>query len=271
MDIPSYNLLGVLINPLDILELNALIGEMVNSDRHGIIASRNLHSIYIYHHDSKMQTFSARAQYMRVDGMPIVLLGRLLGYPLRRKHRVTYVDWIDPLMAEATRQSWRVFYLGSTPNVVERGASILRQKFPGLQIVTADGYFDATAGSVENQKIIEKINAYQPNVLMVGMGMPRQEHWILDNLDCINANVILTCGACMDYIAGAIPTPPRWMGKVGLEWSYRLWTEPKRLWQRYLIEPWFVAKLFLRDIWTYFKPQKKVFSWVDLILKKNQK
>jgi N-acetylglucosaminyldiphosphoundecaprenol N-acetyl-beta-D-mannosaminyltransferase len=261
MDIPSYYLLGVRINPLAIPELNALIAEIINSNRHCIIANQNLHSIYIYHHDPKMQTFTTRAQYMHVDGMPIILLGRLLGYPLRRKHRVTYVDWIHPLMAEATRQGWRIFYLGSKPDVVEYGATILRQKFPGLQIMTADGYFDATAGSVANQKIIEKINVYQPDVLMVGMGMPRQEHWIVDNLECINANVILTCGACIDYIAGAIPTPPRWMGRMGLEWSYRLWSEPKRLWQRYLIEPWFVAKLFFQEIWTYYKPQTRIFSF----------
>lgn len=260
MNIPSYNLLGVRINPLAIRELNALISEMVNSDKHCIIANQNLHSIYIYHHDLKMQTFSTRAQYMHVDGMPIILLGKLLGYPLRQKHRVTYVDWIDPLMAEATSQGWRLFYLGSKPDVVECGANILREKFPGLQIMTANGYFDATVDSVENHKIIEKINAYQPDVLMVGMGMPRQEHWILDNLECLNANVILTCGACMDYIAGAIPTPPRWMGRVGLEWLYRLCSEPKRLWQRYLIEPWFIAKLFLQEIWTYYQLPKRVFS-----------
>lgn len=115
--------------------------------------------------------------------------------------------------------------------------------------MTADGYFDATAGSAENQKMLELINAYQPNVLMVGMGMPRQEHWILDNLESIHANTILTCGACIDYIAGVIPTPPRWMGRFGLEWLSRLLSEPKRLWRRYLLEPWFVATLFVRELW----------------------
>lgn len=252
-NIPSYRLLGIRINPLTIPELNALIGKTINSNSHCIIASQNLHSIYLYHHQPNMQAFGTRVQYMRVDGMPIILLGKLLGYPLRREQRVTYVDWIHPLMAEATRQGWRVFYLGSKPDVVKHGANRLRKKFPGLQLSTADGYFDATVDSIENQKIIETINAYQPNVLMVGMGMPRQETWILENLDYINANVILTCGACMDYIAGAIPTPPRWMGRMGLEWLYRLWSEPKRLWQRYLLEPWFVAKLFFQDVWTSYK------------------
>lgn len=102
--------------------------------------------------------------------------------------------------------------------------------------------------SQQNLETLAAINAYQPHVLMVGMGMPRQEYWILDNIEHIHTNAILTAGACMDYLAGAIPTPPRWMGKMGLEWLYRLLSEPKRLWRRYLVEPWFVAGLFLREI-----------------------
>ena len=249
MQMPSYRLLGVRVNPLAIPDLHTIIGETVSSNQRCVIASQNLHSIYVYYHDAKMRTFGAQAQYMRTDGMSLVLLGRLLGYPLCRKHRVTYVDWVRPLMAEAAQQTWRVFYLGSKPGTAERGAEILRQEFPKLQIVTADGYFDTTAGSAENQKVLELIHAYQPNVLMVGMGMPRQEHWIVDNLESIHANAILTCGACIEYIAGAIPTPPRWMGALGLEWLSRLSSEPRRLWKRYLLEPWFVANLFVRELW----------------------
>lgn len=249
MDLPSYSVLGVQVNPLTIVDLLALISETVKSKGRCVIANHNLHSIYIYHHDAKMQAFEMQAQYKHSDGMSLVILGRLLGYPLRREHRVTYMDWVRPLMAEAAQQTWRIFYLGSKPGVAGRGAEILRQEFPGLQIMTSDGYFDATAGSIENQKMLEMINAYQPNVLMVGMGMPRQEHWILDNLESIYANAILPCGACIDYIAGEIPTPPRWMGRWGLEWLYRLISEPRRLWKRWLWEPWFVLKLLLQEMW----------------------
>ena len=249
MHVPSYHFLGVRVNPLAIPDLHALIARAVVSNQRCLIASQNLHSIYVYHHDAKMRAFGAKAQYMRADGMSLVLLGKFLGYPLRREHRVTYVDWVRPLMAEATQQGWRVFYLGSKPGVAELGAEILRKEFSGLQILTADGYFDATASSPENQKVLETINTYQPHVLMVGMGMPRQEHWILDNLESVHANAILTCGACIDYIAGVIPTPPRWMGRLGLEWLSRLSSEPTRLWKRYLLEPWFVATLLARDLW----------------------
>jgi N-acetylglucosaminyldiphosphoundecaprenol N-acetyl-beta-D-mannosaminyltransferase len=244
----QYKFLGVQIDALSIPELNSLIAKSVEQGRKWIIANHNLHSLYLYHHDPKMRAFYAKAEYTHIDGMPLVIFGKWLGYPLQRNQRVTYVDWVYPLMAEAASQGWRIFYLGSKPGVAEQGASILRDRFPGLQIVCAHGYIDARKDSPENLATLSAIASYQPHILMVGMGMPRQEYWISENLGDIHANSILTSGACIDYIAGAVPTPPRWMGRFGLEWLYRLISEPKRLWRRYLLEPWFIATLFLREI-----------------------
>lgn len=247
MDKPTYNLLGVWMNALSISELNALITEAIAQNQRWIIANHNLHSIYLYHKDAKMQAFYAKADYTHVDGMALVFLGRLFGLPLGREHRVTYADWTDSLIAEAQERGWRVFYLGSEPGIASRGAEILQERFPGLQIATAHGYFDARPDSQENQIVLAAINAYQPHVLMVGMSMPRQEHWVLDNFNQLSANAILPAGAAMDYVAGAVPTPPRWAGRLGLEWLFRLLAEPGRLWRRYLVEPWFLLRLFLAE------------------------
>lgn len=242
------DLLGVKIDALTIPALNAFVREAVTRGERWIIANHNLHSVYLYHRDPKMRAFYERAMVAHIDGMALVFLGRLLGLPLQRDHRVTYVDWVWPLLAEAARRGWRVFYLGSKPGVAERGAEILRQKIPSLQLSTAHGYFNACSHSPENRAVLQRISASRPHVLMVGMGMPRQERWILENLECIHANVILTAGACMDYLAGVVPTPPRWLGRLGLEWLYRLISEPKRLWRRYLLEPWFVLGLVVREL-----------------------
>jgi N-acetylglucosaminyldiphosphoundecaprenol N-acetyl-beta-D-mannosaminyltransferase len=253
----NVSFLGISVDALTIDDLHNLIQEFVSKNEKGIIAHHNLHSLYIYHHHSKMKEFYEQAQYAHIDGMSIVFLARLLGYPLERSHRVTYVDWIRPLMSEASKQKWRVFFLGSKPGVSEEAAKRLCSEFPGLQMMTHHGYFDATSRSDENQKILEMIDSFKPHVLMVGMGMPRQELWILENLRDISANVILPCGACMDYVANAIPTPPRWMGQIGLEWLYRLLSEPKRLWKRYLVEPWFVLQLFMKEIISIMLMPKK--------------
>ena len=241
-------LLGVTVYPLTIKDLNTLIAEAVTCGQRWVIANQNLHSIYLYHHDPKMRAFYAKANYIHVDGMALILIGRLLGLPLRREHRVTYADWTIPLITEAAQQGWRVFYLGSKPGVADQAAKILQEKFPSLQIATAHGYFDPRPDNQENHAVLAAINAYQPHVLMVGMSMPRQEHWVLDNLEQLSANAILPSGAAMDYVAGAVPTPPRWAGKLGLEWLFRLIAEPGRLWRRYLVEPWFLLRLFFKNV-----------------------
>jgi N-acetylglucosaminyldiphosphoundecaprenol N-acetyl-beta-D-mannosaminyltransferase len=244
-----YRFLGIQVDALTISDLNALIAEMVQLNERSIIANHNLHSLYLYYHNVHMRIFYEHANYVHIDGMPLVLLGRILGFPLQREHRVTYADWVWPLMQEAEVQGWKIFYLGSKPGVADDGANVLRERFPSLQIATADGYFDATPNSADNRKLIDTINTYKPQILMVGMGMPRQEQWILDNYEKLKVNAILPSGACIDYVAGAVPTPPRWMGRLGIEWLHRLVSEPKRLWSRYLIEPWFVLLLFLKELW----------------------
>ena len=214
-----------------------------------IIAHHNLHSLYLCQHDARMRQLYNQAHYIHADGMSLIILGKILGYPVGREHRVTYLDWVAPLMREASRKSWRIFYLGSKPHVAESGATILGGRFPGLRIEAVHGYFNPVRGSAENCAVLKKIRDVQPHVLMVGMGMPRQEHWLLDNLENLNANVILLSGGMMDYVAGTVPSPPRWLGRIGFEWLFRLATEPRRLWGRYLIEPWSLLGCLISQRW----------------------
>lgn len=245
--ITSYKLLGLRVNAMTLPDLQAVAAEAIEGSQRCLIANHNLHSTYLYHHDARMREFYGKARYVQIDGMPLILLGKLWGYPLGAEHRLDAVDWVPWLMAEAARRGWRVFHLGSKPGVAERGAEILRTRSPGLKISTAHGFFDADPDGAENRKLLERINAYSPNVLMVGMGMPRQEHWILDNIDRVEADVILHVGAYMDFMAGVTPIPPRWMGPLFLKWLYRLYNEPRRLWKRYLLEPWFVLWIALKE------------------------
>jgi N-acetylglucosaminyldiphosphoundecaprenol N-acetyl-beta-D-mannosaminyltransferase len=110
-----------------------------------------------------------------------------------------------------------------------------------------DGYFDSSLNAEENAAVLQEIALFRPNVLLVGMGMPRQEIWILENLACIRSNTVFCCGALIDYVAGELATPPRWLGQIGLEWLYRLIVEPSRLWRRYLLEPWTVFRVVAKE------------------------
>jgi N-acetylglucosaminyldiphosphoundecaprenol N-acetyl-beta-D-mannosaminyltransferase len=240
------HLLDVEFDALTVEGLNIVISEAVDARICKIIANHNLHSIYLFHTDPEMRQFFRTADKIHIDGMPLICLARLFEYPVRREHRVTYLDWIWALMSESERRSWRVFYLGGKPGVAAQAAQRLRLIYPGLELETHHGYFTKTGQ--ENNQILERIRSFKPNILMVGMGMPLQEQWILENRNEVEANVILTAGACFDYVAGVVPFPPRWMGQLGLEWLFRLGSEPGRLWKRYLVEPWYILGLVLKEI-----------------------
>jgi N-acetylglucosaminyldiphosphoundecaprenol N-acetyl-beta-D-mannosaminyltransferase len=241
-------LLGIEIDALTAGELCMVVADSVKCGNQVVIANHNLHSLYLFHHDPVLREFYSRAHKIHIDGMSLIYLARIFGYTVRREQRATYLDWIWQLLAECSHHHWRVFYLGGKSDVAEKAASRIRQEYYGLQIGTHHGYFNS-ADVRENQYVLNAINYFQPDILMVGMGMPLQEQWILENLSQIQADVILTAGACFDYIAGSIPTPPRWMGQIGLEWLFRLLSEPKRLWGRYLVEPWFLVGLILKALY----------------------
>jgi N-acetylglucosaminyldiphosphoundecaprenol N-acetyl-beta-D-mannosaminyltransferase len=240
--------LGVTLQPRSMPEMNTLVERGIRERRRWIIANHNLHSVYLFHRYPRLREFYSDVNWTYLDGMPLVALGRLYGYPLQRKQRVTHADWMGPLMELAAARGWRVFNLGSPPQVAERGAAQLRKLYPALQIEVSDGYFDARRDSDENEALVARINAYSPDLLMVGMGMPRQEFWTQENFARLKAHVILSSnGAAFEYVAGAVPTPPRWAGRMGLEWVFRLVNEPRRLFARYLIEPWYILLLLLLD------------------------
>jgi N-acetylglucosaminyldiphosphoundecaprenol N-acetyl-beta-D-mannosaminyltransferase len=245
----SHDVLGCKVHAVTAEELTDLVEEAVEGREPCIVANHNLHSLYLYQRDPKMRELFSRAKWIHADGMGIVMLGKVLGLPMKRSERVTYVDWAPLLFQRAAAQKWRVAYLGSKPGVAEKGAEVLRKQYPELQITVAHGYFDLNGE--ENEEVLRSINAFDPHVVMVGMGMPRQEHWIVDNLDRLGPVVLLPCGAAIDYVAGEVATPPRWAGRYGVEWLYRLMAEPGRLWKRYLVEPWLLFFLlgtrWLRD------------------------
>jgi N-acetylglucosaminyldiphosphoundecaprenol N-acetyl-beta-D-mannosaminyltransferase len=247
----SYRMLGLRLHPLTAQALLTAVAQAIDQNTQRIIGHHNLHSAYLMRHDAKLRQFHEVAQIGYIDGMPLVLMGRLLGYPLHRAHRITLLDFLPAFLDVAARHGWRIFWLGGEPGVSERGAASLCQQHEGLQLLTHHGYFDLEGP--ENNRLVQHINASNVDVLMVGMGMPRQEQWVLENRHRLNPCVIWCCGATMDYIAGAIPTPPRWMGRVGLEWLYRLCSEPGRLWKRYLVEPWALAPLVVGDLWRHLR------------------
>ena len=243
---PRYSLLNIWLNTLTIDDIKSLIAWHIQGDRKFVLANQNFHGLYIANRDEKARKFFASADYTHIDGTSLIILGKLAGLPFRLEHRCGYMDLFPDLLPEIVANGWRVFYLGSKADVLERALARLGASHPKLQIAGYHGFFEKTAGHPDNDQVIAKINEFRPNILFVGMGMPTQEHWIYDHLAAIDANAILHCGGLMDYIAGEILTPPRWLGPIGLEWFFRLCTEPRRLWRRYLIEPFAILPVIVK-------------------------
>jgi N-acetylglucosaminyldiphosphoundecaprenol N-acetyl-beta-D-mannosaminyltransferase len=245
---PRYQFLDISVDALTQTDLDALLEDAIHSDKRLLIGNHNLHSLYLFHSSQAMRAFYAIADRVHADGISIVWLAKFFGMPLDHRHRTGYMDWLPTIMAAAQKNGWRVFYLGSRPGVLEEGLSRLRKQWPGLQIEGRHGYFDKAVRSLDNLDVLTEIAEYRPDLLMVGMGMPVQEEWIVENLDYLPISAVVACGALMDYVAGVAPTPPRWLGPLGLEWAFRLAAEPRRLSRRYLIEPWTILHLVWRHL-----------------------
>jgi len=236
-DFKKFRLFDVWLNTLTLEDILFVLRKNIAVHRKFILANQNLHGLYICTQDEKSREFFASADYTHIDGTGLLLLGKLMGLPFKVEHRTGYMDLFPALLPEAIQHKWRVFYLGSEPKVLEAGLSRLKKEFPSLQIAGHHGFFNKGSDEAENDEVVNLINEFSPDILFVGMGMPIQEWWILDNYARLNVRAVLHCGGMMDYIAGQVPTPPRWLGPIGLEWAYRLITEPLRLWKRYLLEP----------------------------------
>jgi N-acetylglucosaminyldiphosphoundecaprenol N-acetyl-beta-D-mannosaminyltransferase len=209
-----------------------------------LILHHNLHSLYLYHTRPDIKAFYSQASWVYVDGLPVVWFGKLAGLPLRGEHRITLLDSFDLILKKAEEYGWRIFYLGSLVEVNVKGLESLRKRYSQLTINGHHGFF-AGSGS-ECEKVITQINEFKADILFVGMGMPIQERWLAEHLPRINASAILTCGATLDYVTGHAYRPPAWVGPLGLYGIFRLFSDPTRLWRRYLIEPIIVFKhLFL--------------------------
>lgn len=244
----ALQLLGVEFDALDRADLLRIVQRAVEQNDACTIGGHNLHSVYLYHEDAKMRRFYQEASWVFMDGMPPLWWGRALGLPVERRFRNTPVDWIPAALEQASRRGWRVFFLGSSETVAEQIRRLLPGRFPGLIVGSRSGYFDMRAGSADAEGVVAEIRSFNPQILCVGMGMPRQEHWVVDFAARVPANVIVTTGALSELLVGALPTPPRWVGAAGLEWLYRLLSSPRRVARRYLVEPWSLVPKMVADV-----------------------
>lgn len=242
------NFLGIRIDLCTIDSLLESIKDSISKKHKIVVSNHNLHSLYLCLRDKDLNKWINSQNIVHADGMLIVFLEKILSTlslqksKLRRANRMAYLDFAPKIFEQAQIEKHKIVYVGATQDSVEKGTKKIKSLYPNLSITGFNGY--------DLEGIVDKVNKLAPDILFVGMGMPIQEKWIMDNFDRLNAKVFFPCGAIIDYYSELKKVPPRWAGRIGLEWLFRFINEPRRLWKRYILEPIYIAiRIILWPIW----------------------
>ena len=201
------------------------IGAMIEEQTPHYIVTANAEIAYMAYHDEKMQQAVNGADMVTADGSGILWAAKQLGDAM--PERVTGIDLVYAICKESAVKGWKIYLMGSAEGVAQKAAHRLMLDYVGCNIVgTHHGFLKEKA--VE-QALIEDIKAKQPDVLLVGMGAPRQEYWIIDHMEELGVPVSMGIGGSMDVISGELKRAPKWMQKMSLEWLYRLIKQPSRI------------------------------------------
>lgn len=236
----ALDFLGLPLHPVSADEILGLIEEVIRNKGKALMPHLNVHGVNLALADETLKRFYQESQLVFCDGDGVRWGCKMLGLPVPPK--VTYDRWVWQLCDFCNKKRFSLYFLGAKPGVAEQAAGRLKAQYPGLRIVgVRDGYFSKQGE--ENESVIRAINQLEPDLLIVGFGMPLQEKWLQENWKRIQARIFLTGGAVFDYASGLAKRAPRWMIQWQMEWLFRLIQEPRRLFVRYV---WGIPRFFLR-------------------------
>lgn len=212
----------------------------------GQVIPLNVDQIVRLEWDSYFREICENSDLLLADGHPLLWIAKWYGRPIKEK--ICGSDLAPILCREASKMGYSVFFLGAASGVAEKAAKVMQEKYSGLKVA---GTYSPPIGFEKDEKEIKKINRIllesRATILFVGMGVPKQEMFIYENMHEYKIPLSVSVGATIDFIAGEQKRAPRWMTDHGMEWLYRLCSNPKRMFRRYIIDDTKVIKLF----WKY--------------------
>lgn len=250
MKIETVSILGTEVVKMTMTEVLDWIRIMIEQGKHRHIVTANAEIIYRAYKDPQFAGLMSKADIITADGSGVIWAAKTLGNHL--PERVTGIDLVHNLLAQAEEKGWRIYFLGAAPEIVEKAVLSTLSKHPLLQVA---GYHDGYYSQEENQGVVENIANSKPDILLVGMGAPKQEEFIQEYLPQLNATIAIGVGGSFDVLAGKASRAPKWMQKAGLEWVYRLSREPKRI-PRMMALPKFVLAILGNKIFFKKKASK---------------
>src|ERR1700736_356426 len=242
MEIQKVNVLGVGISVLDQDRARQFLFDAARNGRRGYVTVTGVHGVTEAQRDPALKDIFNRALLVTPDGMPMVWMGRLQKHSSIR--RVYGPDLVLNLCDHSRSSGFSHFFFGGKPGVAEELAHVLQTRFPDLRVA---GTFSPPFGPLnkeERDTLAKRVSETRPDFFWVGIGMPKQEKFMAEYISILpEAKIFIGVGAAFDFFTGRVRQAPRWMMRVGLEWLFRLFQEPKRLWRRYLIyNPLFIIR-----------------------------
>ena len=210
-------------------EINHAILDAVTHNKKIVISNANANAFYISKTNHNFYSFQKNADIIICDSKWVQIAIKYL-YGVWVNH-LSYYLWVPQLYTFCNEKKLKVFLLGAKEKNLQKALKNFKQEFPNIIFESQNGYFEKNG--YENNIVTKKINSFNPDILMVGMGMPLQEKWLSDNIPNINANVFTNGGAFIDVFSGE-KVIPKWITSIGMEWLYRLIKDPRRMWRRYL-------------------------------------
>ncbi len=231
--IRKTEILGVPLCAFAIDDAMSIIEAWIADGKPRFVTACDVHGVMRAQADAQHMANLRRADMVTPDGMPLVWVGRMRG--IEGMSRVAGPDLVTAMMARSEAAGWRHYFYGGAPGVAERMAERFRSRFPLLKVVGIESPPFREMSQEETTQAIGRINASGADIVWVGLGCPKQERWIADNLHAIDKAVAIAVGAAFDFHSATIRRAPLWMQRSGLEWLHRLCMEPGRLWRRYLV------------------------------------
>lgn len=245
---PTVEVLGVRVSVLEMERTLDMLDRWITNGIRNYVCVTAVHGIMESRRDPTLREIHNRAGLVTADGMPLVWWSRLQGFSEAR--RVCAPDLLLACCERSITMGYRHFFYGGGEGVAQLLARRLTRRFPGLTVAGTYTPPFRPLTPQEDEGVVRLINDASPDIVWVGLGTPKQEYWMAQHVGRLEAPVLAGVGGAFDFHAGLTQRAPRWMQNSGLEWLFRLGAEPRRLWNRYLVDNPAFVWLALQQLWS---------------------
>jgi N-acetylglucosaminyldiphosphoundecaprenol N-acetyl-beta-D-mannosaminyltransferase len=244
-NMPRVDILGVLVNAQRFEDAVTTLLDWACQPQPRYVCTCPVYTLMVCRDNPAVRKAVSGADMVTADGMPVTWIQRHWGFP--QAERVYGPDVMRAIAQKGTERGLRHYFLGGRSGVAARLADTLRATIPALEVAGTCAP-QVEIGDTPDVTLTDTLNSANANIIWVGFGSPKQDLWMSVYRPVLRAPLLIGVGAAFDFLSGAKAQAPRWMQRSGLEWAFRLGSEPRRLWRRYLVyNPRFVLHVLWQD------------------------